>query len=314
MPKPKRKTATADAAPTTTPTDHYLPPTDITIARYEDAGASYADAVARGKAIVADLDGAWWRLCELADTVELRWGEKSMEKFFDDVGVDCVGPRRLNVYRAYKDDFSAPGPKCSYSVLRALQTHPERAKCILQTPEMTKGKADEIMKAHRKSTASYSPPPSSSPSSGRASASERSPMSPRQSEKWFQDVITVANTACGAAAEVIERARVAGSDRVEPELRAVMRETISGQEKLFSTLADSVTALRLASEKQQQLIDFFKQLVSEGEDEAEELASDEASLVTDDDNSAEARKALYAAEEANIITPTAPEAATAPVA
>jgi hypothetical protein len=57
--------------------------------------------------------------------------------------------------------------------------------------------------------------------------------------------------------------------------------------------------------------------VSEGKDEAEELTSDEAPLVTapgvanGDDDSAEARKAFYAAEEASITHTTA---ATEPVA
>jgi hypothetical protein len=71
-----------------------------------------------------------------------------MEKFFDDVGVGCGGPRRLNVYRAYKDHFPAPGPKCCYAVMRALQTHPRRAEYVRENPDMTKAKADGLMKEY----------------------------------------------------------------------------------------------------------------------------------------------------------------------
>jgi hypothetical protein len=113
--------------------------------------ADYADAVRQGKAVVADLDGAWWRLCEIADAVTTRWGEQDLEKFFEDVGVGCVGPRRLSVYRKYKDHFSAPGPKCLYSVLRALQTHPNRAELIRKFPDMSKAQADAHMKEFEES-------------------------------------------------------------------------------------------------------------------------------------------------------------------
>jgi hypothetical protein len=259
-----KKQLAADAAPTTTPT------TDtVTIADYDDA-------VAQGKAIVAGIDDAWWNLCALADAVETRWGEKDMERFFDDVGVGCVGPRRLSVYRAYKGDISAPGPKCSYSVARSLQTHPERAEHIRAKPAMSKAEADAIMKTYRNDADPEEPEgdeeDEEAPKKSRPKKKPKGYWKATQADRWFREVLTDANTASAAAAEVIKHANsvAAPNAQAEPALRKVLRETIRGHEKLFPALEQNIKASLEAAEKQQLLLDFFKQLVSEDEDEAEE--------------------------------------------
>ena len=225
-----------------------------------------------------------------------------MERFFDDVGVGCVGPRRLNVYRAYQDDFSAPGPKCSYAVMRALQTHPERAEIIRANPAMSKAEADAIMKTYwsadpeepeedeyPEDEEAEEPEEDEYPEDEEAKDAKATPKKNRpmkkkpkkekrtthwkatQADRWFREVITVANTACAAAADVIKQARVADPNgEAEPELRKVLRETIGGHEKLFPALEQSITTFLEAAEAQQQVLDFFKRLASEGEDEAKE--------------------------------------------
>jgi hypothetical protein len=109
----------------------------------------YNDAVTEGKEIIANLEAAeskQLRLGELADKLEPKYGDRTLAKFADEIGVaKCTLERHRNVYRAY-DGKLAPGPiSVSYAVLRELQKHPEREQIIQAKPYLTKREAREEM-------------------------------------------------------------------------------------------------------------------------------------------------------------------------
>jgi hypothetical protein len=152
-----------------------------------------------------------------------------------------------------RGDAGAPDPPASRRVCPRKSGHDEGQS----------GRADEgvhrVLRVHR--VLLFVSPSSSGASASSSSewAEANSPWAPRQAERWFQDVLTDANTASAAATELIHHARVAEPNSVaEPELRLVLRKTILGQEKLFPVLTQTVATLREAGEKLQLLRDFFE--------------------------------------------------------
>jgi len=111
---------------------------------------NYDAAVREGKQIVAEMERRWWRLCELADGIVTRYGEHTVERFAQDIGViPCTFVRRMSVYQAWK---SAPGPKCylpCFAVARELQSRPDRFEIIKAFPDLTKREASELARQWR---------------------------------------------------------------------------------------------------------------------------------------------------------------------
>ena len=110
---------------------------------------NYDDAVSEAKQIIATIESNEMRLGELADRLEPRYGEKTLEKFAKEIGVAvCTLERRRSVYRAWKE-IPAPAP-ISFSVQQELQNHPDRARIIAENPNLTKGQARALTRAWRK--------------------------------------------------------------------------------------------------------------------------------------------------------------------
>ena len=128
---------------------------------------SWDDAVAEGKRLVAEgkrldaegkrlavaVDKNDWRLAELADQVVKKYGQNKLGQFTSEIGAThCAVKRRRTTYRKWKETLKGdPGllSSLSYSVARALETHPERVRLIKENPEMTKRDADALMKTYR---------------------------------------------------------------------------------------------------------------------------------------------------------------------
>jgi len=136
--------------------------------------------------IVARWDTSYGRLRlgELADrVVESVYGEHSLQKFANDVGIaKCVLERSQSVYRAWK---SAPAPileNLNYSVAQELQTHPRKLDIIQENPEITKTEARAYRKEHERSEA------------------EADPVAHRQAKakKWGDGILKIASAAQGA--------------------------------------------------------------------------------------------------------------------
>jgi hypothetical protein len=128
-----------------------VPTTNTDIATVSPEIIEYEDAVIQGKAIVARLDAEWWALCEVLARTKPKYGKQTVKRFFEDIGFPG-GERRFNVYGAWRDilpELRPLGPESvPYTVLRVLQSHPDRAELLKSEPTMKKERAVKIMKAY----------------------------------------------------------------------------------------------------------------------------------------------------------------------
>ena len=111
----------------------------------------FNDAEHEGKELVHRLDSEWrqFRLGELAHRVKPVYGEGTLRKYAEAIGIAlCTLDRYRTVYRAWAP-ILAPGRKLSYAVARALASHPDRAEIIRENPEITKRNAEELARQHR---------------------------------------------------------------------------------------------------------------------------------------------------------------------
>lgn len=110
---------------------------------------NYDEAVSEARQIIATIESNEMKLGELADRLEPRYGEQTLKKFAQEIGIAvCTLERRRSVYRAWKD-IPAPAP-ISFSVAQELAAHPERARLITEQPNLTKGQARKLTRAWRK--------------------------------------------------------------------------------------------------------------------------------------------------------------------
>src|SRR5262245_52841077 len=98
-------------------------------------------AIAKGKRLAPTLksgDAAEMGLGELSDRLQPKYGDKTLERFAEAIGLPVARLNRCrSVYRAYRDkDIKAPAPK--FAVLQALQGHPLRDEIIKERPNLTK--------------------------------------------------------------------------------------------------------------------------------------------------------------------------------
>jgi hypothetical protein len=117
----------------------------------DDGQIAYNDAVREGKELVHRLDSECdrLRLGELAHRVKPVYGEGTLKRFADAIGIaKCTLERYRTVYRAWAD-ILAPGLELGYAVARALAKVPNRAEIVTSNPEITKRKAEELARQHR---------------------------------------------------------------------------------------------------------------------------------------------------------------------
>jgi hypothetical protein len=143
---------------------------------------NYDEAVREAKHLLAAIDSHQWRLGELADRLEPRYGEKTLEKFAEAIGIaPCTVERYRDVYRAWKS-IPAPGRESvSYSVMRELASleDDDKAKIVADNPTITKREARKIKDAHQKTK-----PPADDGDKLYAD---------QVGEKWNSNLLTLAN-------------------------------------------------------------------------------------------------------------------------
>src|SRR5262249_26188247 len=123
----------------------------------------YDVAVREGKEIIANEKRGQMRLGELADKLEPKYADRTLAKFAAEIGIAaCTLERHRSVYRAWKEN-PAPGPG-SYSVLRALQDHPDRRDIVKNNPDLTQAEARNQSRNQRHASRPRAPPyPRTSP-------------------------------------------------------------------------------------------------------------------------------------------------------
>jgi hypothetical protein len=104
----------------------------------------FSKAVAEGKEILEQINQGELRLGELADKIEPKYGDRTMAKFADALGIaECTLDRHRKTYRDWKP-ILAPGAKIApYAVLRELAPYADNPECqnLVQNPNTTKREA-----------------------------------------------------------------------------------------------------------------------------------------------------------------------------
>jgi hypothetical protein len=157
--KPTKKKATPPTKKPA-PTKNKKDAADTTTAVNKLTNAlDFDKAVIEGKAILAKIDVAergYYRLGELAASVETQYSKKSLANFAGKLGLPAGTLERYrNVWRAW-DGANPPIPapeRFSYAVLKELATHDNKQKIIFENEQLTKRKAQGIMRDYREAKA-----------------------------------------------------------------------------------------------------------------------------------------------------------------
>jgi hypothetical protein len=118
-----------------------------------DAAIPYdAKAIAKGKRLVATLkagDEAEWKLGELADRLEPKYGKKTLANFASEIGLTADRLNRCrSTYRAWKD-IKIKGTSPKFGVAQALAAHPLRDTIFKEHPKLTVRQARTFMRDWR---------------------------------------------------------------------------------------------------------------------------------------------------------------------
>ena len=170
----------------------------------------YERAVREGQEILLNIEAAergQLRLGELADKLEPRYGDRTLAKFADEIGVaKCTLDRYRTVYRAWEGKL-APGPNfTSYAVLRELATHPDREETIRQKPNITKREAHDLMRKQANVTKEKQ-------------EREQEEDWVKHNRRWFRELYEIANKTYRIAAAV-------NVDQCTPEQQENLRQVV----------------------------------------------------------------------------------------
>jgi hypothetical protein len=151
-------------------------------------------AVREGKDILAAEKHGQWRLGELAANVEKKYGDRTLAKLAEEIGSisACTLERHQSVYNAWKDAKPALGP-VSYSVLRALQNHPDRVNIVKERPNLTQAQARELMRPYR-----------GQGSDEQEQDKEEESDWDKHNRRWFKNLVKFAQDARSAAEVALE--------------------------------------------------------------------------------------------------------------
>jgi hypothetical protein len=114
----------------------------------------YKDAVRETKQIFKQEHEGRWRILELADGLETKYGEATLEHFAEDTG-QCPRTlaRHLSVYRAWQGEDAIAyqtrtgkeaAPPESFAVAQELQAHPDRFQLVKDWPDMPTRQARKL--------------------------------------------------------------------------------------------------------------------------------------------------------------------------
>lgn len=109
----------------------------------------YDEAVHEGQQLLQRIENTQLRLGEIAHRVEPRYGDQTLARFAEAIGIDPESLKRYrSVYRAWAD-IRAPGPILTYAVARELAGHPDREAIVAAQPAITKRQAQQKMLEYR---------------------------------------------------------------------------------------------------------------------------------------------------------------------
>jgi hypothetical protein len=185
-------------------------------------------AVAEGKQIVAQGESNAWRLGEIADQVEPKYGDKTLAKLAKAIGgiALCTLERRRSVYRKWKEIPAAP-PK-SFAVAQELAPHPDRGRIIEAKPNITTREARKEMQEENERQQQADPN-----------------FAKEKMKKWFEDLLM-------HVSKVVRDAEIIN---LAPEKQRHLKQAIT-QPVLLNELLEGRAALKT-------MYEFLKRLVDE---------------------------------------------------
>jgi hypothetical protein len=204
---------------------------------------SFDEAVREGKEIVANAERGQWRLGELADSVEKKYGERKLAKFADAIGVaPCTLARYRDVYRKWKD-ICAPGRESMppYAVLRELAqfaTHPKCKQLIQDNPKITKREAYELRRKLK----------------GDEEEKQEQQQEGewlRDNRRWFRDLCTDAEKAARAANFAFQCPREKLHELLDV-VDSLKLMNLGGHGRIVANLAEHLEALKKEKEQAEQ--------------------------------------------------------------
>jgi hypothetical protein len=99
----------------------------------------YQEAVREGRILAESVDRNNWRLGEIADQLEPVYGDKTLERFADDIGMNYQSLKYCKAtYRAWPHHNRRPK---TWSVAKALIKHPQKYHIIETEPDITVSQA-----------------------------------------------------------------------------------------------------------------------------------------------------------------------------
>jgi hypothetical protein len=169
---------------------------------------------------------------KIAAHTETKYRDQTIAKLATKLGCvsACTLKRHVSVYNAWDGmGIEAPGP-VSYSVLRALQDHPDREQIVEDNPQITKREAEELRRKYE----------------GKPKNTKSRDWKAEERKHWLRGVYSFANRYGRDAEAVMRDKEVARAmrDIAEPELLAAfmsdLRVLLSLAEHLKE--AEGVTA------------------------------------------------------------------------
>ncbi len=227
-----------------------------------NVGVDYEAAVAEGKQIITRRDQQerrdQMRLGELGDQIDKKY--KKRAEFAREIGIaPCTLMRCMSVFRAWQGK-EAPEP-VSFAVLKALQDHPDREAIVQANPKLTKSEAHDKMRQYKAGNDGQVNNEGQEKNTKKAEAPADWQT---ETKRWFRQVVTIANSAVGAAA-------IGPIGTMTPERKRALLAVVE---------PNLLPPLKEAGEALIKLFDDLKQLIEQNADwdQAEEAAAPEVPL------------------------------------
>lgn len=206
-----------------------------------DSEIPFEEAVLQGKALAADItkgDDSLMRLGQLADNVEQKYANRTLQQFAAGIGIEYGTVKRCRTtYRQWLE-IGAPAPH-SYSAAQELAKHPDAAAIARDKPNITKSEARKLVQEYKERT------DNKSDADGNR----------KHYEAWLRELQNVATNAIGKAGIV--------GQQLTPKTRRILRALL-GQ-----SLIDDVVK---AGQDLTKLGPWLKVLLEEEEEEGKEEA------------------------------------------
>lgn len=107
-----------------------------------DQTIPYDKAVAEGKAIVGQLESNCWRLADLANQIEPKYGNDTLGKFATEIGLKTG---TVSNYRSMARAWPESTQRCGYRICRALLSLPNKEAVVRDNPHLTETQARELV-------------------------------------------------------------------------------------------------------------------------------------------------------------------------